>query len=198
MKRIFEAAGLRVFDVEELPTHGGSLRIYGCRAESGHLEQAAVSEVLAEEKCRGMEDVGLLCRFFRFGLKKIKKPVFWLFLLEARQKGKSVAGYGAAAKGNTLLNFAGVRPDLLPFVCDAARAKQGKFLPGSHIPVLSPDVFSARRPDYLIILPWNIAEEVKKTECGTGGKGYRVSDLHSENPYCRQHHLTKQAGAITF
>jgi len=169
VKRIFEAAGLRVFDVEELSTHGGSLRVYGCRMESGHVEQAAVGEVLAEEKRRGMETPAYYADF-QVRAEEIKNR-FLAFLLEARQKGKSVAGYGAAAKGNTLLNFAGVRPDLLPFVCDAARAKQDKFLPGSHIPVLSPDVLSARRPDYLIILPWNIAEEVKRQNASLAEQG---------------------------
>nr|WP_269584573.1 class I SAM-dependent methyltransferase [Roseibium sp. Sym1] len=167
--RIFEAAGLRIFDVEELPTHGGSLRVYGCRKDSGHAETGAVSGLRAEEQRRGMETTGYYADF-QHRAEDVKNR-FVSFLLEARQAGKSVAGYGAAAKGNTLLNFAGIRPDLLPFVCDAAPAKQDKFLPGSHIPVLPPQVLQDRRPDYLIILPWNIAEEVRQQNAGLAAQG---------------------------
>jgi len=95
------------------------------------------------------------------------------FLLDTKSKGKTVAGYGAAAKGNTLLNYAGVKPDLLPFVCDAAKAKQGKFMPGSHIPILSPDALERNRPDYVLILPWNIAEEVRTQLSHLSEKGTR-------------------------
>ncbi|WFE89933.1 class I SAM-dependent methyltransferase [Roseibium porphyridii] len=168
--RIFEAAGLKLFDVEELTTHGGSLRVYGCRAESSWTVTASVEGLLEEEKRRGMDTPGYYADF-QGRAEEVKNRAL-SFLLEAKREGKSVAGYGAAAKGNTLLNFAGVGPDLLPFVCDAAPAKQGKFLPGSHIPVLPPEVLTDKRPDYLIILPWNIAEEVRKqnallTEKGT-------------------------------
>ncbi|WP_298821596.1 class I SAM-dependent methyltransferase [uncultured Roseibium sp.] len=158
--RIFEAAGLKLFDVEELTTHGGSLRVYGCRADSDRTVTASVENLLDEEKRRGMDAPGYYADF-QSRAEEVKDRAL-SFLLKAKREGKSVAGYGAAAKGNTLLNFAGVRPDILPFVCDAAPAKQGKFLPGSHIPVLSPDVLAERRPDYLIILPWNIADEVRR------------------------------------
>ena len=95
------------------------------------------------------------------------------FLIAQKRAGKSVAAYGAAAKGNTLLNYAGVKADLVPFVCDAALAKQGKFLPGSHIPILPPSVLTERRPDYLLILPWNIADEIRQKNAGLAALGTR-------------------------
>lgn len=169
VKRIFEEAGLRVFDVEELPTHGGSLRVYGCRRDSSHTVTPAVTTLLDEETRRGMDGPDYYADF-QARAEEVKNR-FLGFLLEASQAGKSVAGYGAAAKGNTLLNFAGVRPDLLPYVCDAAPAKQDKYLPGSHIPVLSPGVLEDRVPDYLIILPWNIAEEVIEQNAPLASRG---------------------------
>jgi len=159
VSRIFAAAGLRVFDVEELPTHGGSLRVYGCLETSSREATGAVASLLAEEQRRGMETAAYYGAF-QERAEEVKNR-FVSFLLGAKRDGKTVAGYGAAAKGNTLLNFAGVRPDLLPFVCDAAAAKQGKYLPGSHIPVLAPEALTDNRPDFLVILPWNIAAEVR-------------------------------------
>lgn len=156
--RIFARAGLRVFDVEEIPTHGGSLRVWGCLDGAGHAEHPAVAALLGKERARGM-DGDAFYRGFQTRAETIKDDLL-RFLLQARAEGKTVAGYGAAAKGNTLLNFAGVRPDLLSFVCDAALAKQGKFLPGSRIPIHAPDALSEAAPDYVVILPWNIAEEV--------------------------------------
>ncbi|MBN9672664.1 class I SAM-dependent methyltransferase [Roseibium aggregatum] len=167
--RIFAAAGLRVFDVQELPTHGGSLRVFGCLKESDHKETGSVGDLLAEENRRGMETPEFY-EAFQPRAERVKNN-FLAFLLEAKRDGKSVAGYGAAAKGNTLLNFAGVKPDLLPFVCDAAAAKQGKFMPGSHIPILPPSALQDRRPDYLIILPWNIADEVRKQNNDLAARG---------------------------
>lgn len=159
LRRIFAKARLRVFDVEEIPTHGGSLRVWGCLESAGHAERAAVTALLSEERARGM-DGDAFYRGFQTRAERIKDDML-RFLLQARTEGKTVVGYGAAAKGNTLLNFAGVRPDLLSFVCDAAPAKQGKFLPGSRIPVVTPDALNETPPDYVLILPWNIAEEVK-------------------------------------
>lgn len=159
VSRIFEACGLRVVDVDELPTHGGSLRVYGCRAEARHGVGANVTAILDEEMSRGMDGPAFY-EGFQARAEAVKDAAVG-FLLEAKRSGKTVAGYGAAAKGNTLLNFAGVRPDLLPFVCDAAPSKQGNFLPGSHIPIHSPDIFGQTRPDYIVILPWNIADEVR-------------------------------------
>ncbi|MEM9635918.1 MAG: class I SAM-dependent methyltransferase [Pseudomonadota bacterium] len=171
VSRIFAAAGLRVFDVEELPTHGGSLRVYGCHAADDREESSAVADLLAEEKRRGMDTLAFYSAF-QERAEQVKIG-FLDFLLEAKKNGKKVAGYGAAAKGNTLLNFAGVKPDLLPFVCDAALAKQGKFLPGSHIPILPPSALKDERPDYLIILPWNIADEIKEQFASLNREGTR-------------------------
>lgn len=159
VQRIFAAAGLRVFDVEQLPTHGGSLRIYGCLQNAAHPESPAVAALAGEERRRGMDTTQFYTAFQ--GRADAVKNAFLQFLLDARRDGRSVAAYGAAAKGNTLLNYAGVRPDLLPFVVDAAAAKQGKLMPGSHIPIFAPDVLIQRRPDYVVILPWNIAGEVR-------------------------------------
>ncbi|WP_422040720.1 methyltransferase domain-containing protein [Roseibium sp.] len=164
VSRAFAAAGLRVFDVEELPTHGGSLRIYGCHSNSGHRDSNALQRLLAEEQKRGMTTPDFY-ENFQQRAESIKDQLLE-FLLDAKRSGKTVAAYGAAAKGNTLLNFSGVRPDLVSFVCDAAPAKQGKFLPGSHIPIFPPDMLSERHVDYILILPWNIAAEVRSQLAG--------------------------------
>jgi len=158
VQRIFEHAGLRVYDVEQLPTHGGSLRVYGCHADSAQSESKQVNRVLDAEANAGLRDLSVY-QAFQSHADKVKND-FLAFLIEQKRQGKRVAAYGAAAKGNTLLNYAGIKPDLLSFVCDAALAKQGKYMPGSHIPILAPDVIAEQRPDYVIILPWNIAEEV--------------------------------------
>lgn len=160
VERIFQAAGLRIRDVEELTTHGGSLRIYGCHADDPRSTSPAVGEILAEEKRRGLQRVTTY-QHFQDNADQVKNDLLG-FLIEQKRAGKKVAAYGAAAKGNTLLNYAGVKPDLLPFVCDAARAKQGMFMPGSHIPILPPAALGEYRPDYVLILPWNIAAEVRQ------------------------------------
>lgn len=160
VERIFKAVGLRVLDLEELPTHGGSLRIYACHAEEARETTPAVSAMLTEEARRGLQTLATY-QNFQAKADRVKDDLV-AFLIEQKRAGKKVAAYGAAAKGNTLLNYAGVKPDLLPFVCDAAVAKQGKFMPGSHIPIFAPEVLAERRPDYLVILPWNIASEVKQ------------------------------------
>jgi SAM-dependent methyltransferase len=169
--RILAKAGLRIFDVEELPTHGGSLRVYGCHLEARHTETPAVNAILTEETRRGMATLAYYDGF-QAKAEAVKNGLV-AFLLAAKREGRSVAGYGAAAKGNTLLNYAGIRPDLLPFICDAAAAKIGKFMPGSHIPILDPAVLESRRPDYLIILPWNIAQEVRSQNAQLAAKGTR-------------------------
>lgn len=156
--RIFEAAGLRVWDVEELSTHGGSLRVYGCHSFDERSTTHAVIDMLSEENARGLQDLEAYSNF-QILAEKIKND-FVAFLIDQKRNGKSVVAYGAAAKGNTLLNYAGVKPDLLPYVCDAAEAKQGKFLPGTHIPVMPPVEIFQQDPDYVVIFPWNIAEEV--------------------------------------
>jgi len=159
VSRIFAVAGLRVWHVQQLPTHGGSLRIFGCHAGDARETTEAVQALLEEEERWGMQTLAPYADF-QPRADKIKNDLLE-FLLEQKKAGKSIAAYGAAAKGNTLLNYAGVKPDLLPFACDAAAAKQEKFMPGSHIPILSPHVIIKAKPDYVLILPWNIAEEVK-------------------------------------
>ncbi|MBP0621444.1 class I SAM-dependent methyltransferase [Cupriavidus consociatus] len=157
---IFRAAGLRICDVEELPTHGGSLRIYGCHADDPRQDTDAPARILAAEVHSGIDQFGgEAYRSFQARANVVKDGLL-TFLIEQKRAGKKVAAYGAAAKGNTLLNYAGVKPDLLPFVCDAAPSKQGKFLPGSHIPIVSPDALAEGKPDIVLILPWNIAGEV--------------------------------------
>jgi hypothetical protein len=168
--RIFKTAGLRVWNVEELPTHGGSLRIYGCHAQDARDNSPAVDRILEQESQRGLQSLETY-QGFQVKTNCVKDGML-AFLIEQKRAGKKVAAYGAAAKGNTLLNYAGVKPDLLPFVCDAASAKQGKFMPGSHIPILAPGALAEQRPDYVLILPWNIAPEIKEqnaklTEFGT-------------------------------
>jgi SAM-dependent methyltransferase len=160
VSRIFKASGLRVWDVEQLPTHGGSLRVYGCHLEDPRDVSQEVVRLLSEESGRGLQNLSAYASF-QARADQVKDEVLE-FLIEQKRLGRSVAAYGAAAKGNTLLNYAGIKPDLLPFVCDAAPAKQGKFMPGSHIPILDPAVLSEQRPDYLLILPWNLAAEVRQ------------------------------------
>lgn len=160
VSRIFAACGLRVCDVDELPTHGGSLRVYGCHAQDERPTSSKVNAMLAEELSRGLHDLATYQQF-QAKANRVKDDLL-SFLIEQKRVGKKVGAYGAAAKGNTLLNYAGVKPDLLPFVYDAASAKQGKFMPGSHIPILPPSDLPDQRPDFLVILPWNIAAEVKQ------------------------------------
>jgi hypothetical protein len=171
-ERIFATEGLRIVDVEELPTHGGSLRVYGAHSEDARKASPAVTALLAEETRRGMQTLAPY-QAFQARADRIKDD-FVAFLIEAKRAGKSVAAYGAAAKGNTLLNYGGVKPDLLPFVCDAATAKQGKFMPGSHIPILPPEALTSRRPDYLIALPWNIADEVRRLNATLIDRGTKM------------------------
>ena len=160
VSRIFQAAGLRVRHVEQLPTHGGSLRIFGCHADDVRATTPAVTALLAEEAERGLQSLETY-KSFQLRANQVKDDLL-AFLIEQKRAGKTVAAYGAAAKGNTLLNYAGVRPDLLTFVCDAAAAKQGKFMPGSHIPILPPSAMGDEKPDFVLILPWNIAAEVRQ------------------------------------
>lgn len=156
--RIFARAGLRVYDVEELPTHGGSLRVYGCHHAHPRPTARAVDRLLIAEDDAGLRTPATY-RGFQARAEGIKNDLL-AFLIEQRRTGTSIAAYGAAAKGNTLLNFAGVRADLLPYVCDAAASKQGKFAPGSHVPIVAPDRLRERQPALVLILPWNIAPEV--------------------------------------
>jgi SAM-dependent methyltransferase len=159
LRQIFSAAGLRVWDVEEIPTHGGSLRVYGCLAEAAIPTANRVEALLTREGAFGLARLETYTAF-QARADRVKDN-FVAFLIEEKRLGRRVAAYGAAAKGNTLLNYAGVKPDLLPYVCDAAESKQGKFLPGSHIPIYSPEALRENPPDDVVVLPWNIAREVQ-------------------------------------
>jgi len=156
---IFEANGLSIFDVEELSTHGGSLRIYAQRNDTGKQPiRTAVNELKTREEKAGINTLEYY-QGFQNKAEKIKTDLL-NFLIQAKKDENNVAAYGAAAKGNTLMNFSGIRKDLLSYVVDKNPAKQGKYMPGSHIPILSTEELSKNRPDYLFILPWNIAEEI--------------------------------------
>lgn len=157
--RILEGNGLTVIDVEQHPTHGGSLRVFAQRSDGGqHPRQASVNKLLEQESAMG---VGTPAYYMGFQTKVEKvKNDFVRLLLDARSQDKTVAAYGAAAKGNTLLNYAGVRPDLIAFVADRNPAKQGKYMPGSRIPIRPPEALIENRPEIVVILPWNLADEV--------------------------------------
>jgi SAM-dependent methyltransferase len=156
--QVFKQAELRVFDVEEIPTHGGSIRVYGTHADDERETTKAVHTLLEQEEVRGMRELKPYLEFQKHA-ERIRDDLL-TFLIDQKKLGKRVAAYGAAAKGCTLLNFAGIKPDLLPYVCDAAPSKQDKFLPGTHVPILAPDVIREQKPDVVVILPWNIREEV--------------------------------------
>ena len=161
VNRIFAANGLFIFDAEELPTHGGSLRVFAQRSDTypwRRTRSAGVDEMLAREAEAGTETAAYYSSF-QSRADEIKNN-FLAFLLAARQSDRTVAAYGAAAKGTTLLNYAGIRPDLLSFVADTTPAKQGKFLPGCRIPVVDEDYLRAAKPAYIVILPWNWKTEI--------------------------------------
>lgn len=159
VKKVFEAQGLKLFDVQELPTHGGSLRIFAAHMENEtKIETVAVKELLAREQDAGLTSLNFY-KGFQDKVNRVKAD-FMKFLIEARAEGKKVAAYGAAAKGNTLLNYCGIKGDLISCVADASPFKQGKFLPGSHIPVVNEKTLRDSKPDYIVIFPWNIKEEI--------------------------------------
>jgi 2-polyprenyl-3-methyl-5-hydroxy-6-metoxy-1,4-benzoquinol methylase len=159
VQKVLASAALRIFDVERLVTHGGSLRVYACRNDAKHKNNARLGEIIAEERDHGLLDPVTYTRF-QSKANHIKDSLL-KYLLESKQKGLKVVAYGAAAKGNTLLNYAGIRQDLLPYVCDASVAKQGKFLPGSHIPILAPEILWKDKPEIVLILPWNLSGEIQ-------------------------------------
>jgi SAM-dependent methyltransferase len=159
VSRIFTAVGLRIWGVEELPTHGGSLRVFGCHEDDTRGAQQTVNDLLEQETEKGLQQLKIYLEF-QSRADKVKNDLL-AFLIQQKLSGNKVVAYGAAAKGNTLLNYAGVKPDLMPFVFDAALSKQGRFMPGSHIPILPPERLTQIRPDYVLILPWNIAQEVR-------------------------------------
>ncbi len=158
VERIFAANGLSVFDVQRLPTHGGSLRVFSQQAGGPHAVTSAVTALLQAEQTAGVTTPAFYATFQR-SAETVKDDLL-SFLLDARRNGLKVGGYGAAAKGNTLLNFAGIRPDLLPYVVDLNPAKAGSYMPGSRIPIVTEDRLRADRPDRILILPWNLRDEV--------------------------------------
>lgn len=159
VERVFHGNGLTVFDVEQLPTHGGSLRVFAQRSESGRQGVSpSVAALRQVEADAGMSSPAFYGDF-QANAEKVKDDLL-AFLIDAKRQGLKVGAYGAAAKGNTLLNFAGVRPDLLPYVVDKNPAKQGKYMPGSRIPIVDEAHLRADRPDRILILPWNLRCEV--------------------------------------
>lgn len=154
----FARQGLRIFDAEKLPTHGGSLRLYVCRQDAIHYTTPAVGALAAEERNCGLDRIETYDAFAST-CRKVKNDLL-KFLIAASEDGKTVCGYGAPAKGNTLLNFCGARTDLVAFTVDRNPHKQNHFLPGTRIPILAPEEIPARRPDFVLILPWNLRDEI--------------------------------------
>ena len=158
VRRVFAAHGLTIFDADELPTHGGSLRVYAKHA-AAHMEPGPnVVRIEDEERAFGLADLETYSRFAE-QVRETKRALL-AFLIGAKNEGKTVAGYGAPAKGNTLLNYCGVRTDFVDYTVDRSPHKQGLFLPGTHIPIFGPDRIRETRPDYVLILPWNLRDEI--------------------------------------
>ncbi|MCC6208470.1 MAG: class I SAM-dependent methyltransferase [Gammaproteobacteria bacterium] len=161
VEQVFAKHGLTIFDVKEIPTHGGSLRIYACHdSGSGHALTENITRLRNEEKQLGFDRPETYSSFSEQVMETKRKLLE--FLIEARRKGKSVVGYGAPAKGNTLLNYCGIRSDFVDYTVDLSPHKQGLYLPGTRIPIHSPDKIKATRPDYVLILPWNLRDEIMK------------------------------------
>jgi SAM-dependent methyltransferase len=161
IKTIFKKCGLAIFDVEEITTHGGSLRVYAQRSDTGiHSLDKSVAELKNKEDLAGINTLSFY-RGFQEQIESIKND-FLEFLVKAKKDGKKVAAYGAAAKGNTILNFSGVRPDLLPYVVDINPAKIGRFLPGSRVPIVDDNKLKQEKPDYIVVLPWNWESEIRE------------------------------------
>jgi SAM-dependent methyltransferase len=158
VRRVFAAHGLRLYDVEEIPTHGGSLRIYGCHAAAELADTPAVAELERRERDAGLDRLETYLSFEQ----RVREHKWAIveFLVNERRAGSRIAAYGAPAKGNTLLNYCGVRTDLIEFTADMNPVKQGRFLPGTHIPIFAPDHIRSERPDLVLILPWNIRAEI--------------------------------------
>lgn len=159
VEQLFAHHGLRLFDVEELPTHGGSLRIFARHVEhGGQPDSGNVAKVIAAERAAGLDRITTYAAFAE-QVRETKRQLLDL-LITAKRAGKSIVAYGAAAKGNTLLNYCGIRDDFIDYVVDRSPHKQGRFLPGTHLPILAPEHVGETKPDYLLILPWNIRDEV--------------------------------------
>ncbi|MFC7334990.1 class I SAM-dependent methyltransferase [Rhodocista pekingensis] len=171
VESILERNGLRAFDVEELPTHGGSLRVFVGHRGGPHGSRPGLDAVRAREARAGLDRLETYAGFGE-RVRKVRDDLLD-FLARARREGRSVAAYGAAAKGNTLLNYCGIGTDDIRFVVDRSPHKQGRLLPGSHIPILPPEAVERERPDYLLILPWNLREEIAGAMAGIRGWGGR-------------------------
>jgi SAM-dependent methyltransferase len=161
VERIFAANGLTVFDVEELSTHGGSLRVFAQRSDTGLHQKTERLDALRKKELDACMTTASYYLGFQASANKVKDHLMY-FLLDAKRTGRSVGAYGAAAKGNTLLNYAGVRTDLLGYVVDKNPAKQGKFLPGSRIPIVAEEHLRNDRPQFVLILPWNLQAEIRE------------------------------------
>jgi SAM-dependent methyltransferase len=170
-RRVLEAHGLDVFDVDELPTHGGSLRVWAQPAAAARPATGRVADVLAREAAAGLERLDGYAAF-RGRVEECKRALL-AFLIDARRAGKRLAGYGAPGKGNTLLNYCGIRTDFLEYTVDRNPYKHGKLLPGSRIPIFPPERIAATRPDYVLILPWNLREEIMAQMAGIRAWGGR-------------------------
>ncbi|MBK9243947.1 MAG: methyltransferase domain-containing protein [Burkholderiales bacterium] len=170
-ERVLAAHGLRIWDVEELPTHGGSLRLWVVHLEDARETLPVVSALRSREAAAGMQTLEYYADF-QVRAERVKNDLL-AFLLQARREGKRLAAYGAAAKGNTLLNYAGIKPDLLPYVVDASPHKKGRFLPGSRIPVVDEARLRSDRPDCVLILPWNLKAEIEAQLLGIRAWGGR-------------------------
>ncbi len=169
--RILAHHGIRLFDVEELPTHGGSLRIYGCHADAPRATAASVAEITAREIAAGLGDIETYAGFAE-QVKQTKRALL-KFVIAAKDAGKTIVAYGAPAKGNTLLNYCGIRGDFIDYTVDVSPHKQGLYLPGTHIPIHAPGRIFETKPDYVLILPWNIKDEIVGKMAGIrewGGK----------------------------
>jgi cyclopropane fatty-acyl-phospholipid synthase-like methyltransferase len=158
VQRIFNAHGLRVYDVEELTTHGGSLRIYACHIDGTQKMSERAKALIRFEEEFGLNRVETYTRFSAH-VQETKRKLL-SFLIEAKRQGRTIAGYGAPGKGNTLLNYCGIRTDFIDYTVDRNPYKHGRFLPGTHIPIFSPERIAETRPDYVLILPWNLKDEI--------------------------------------
>ena len=158
VEAIFAHHGLRLFDVEELPTHGGSLRIYACHSESSRSVEHSIAELRSREESLGLRTLGYY-EGYRQQVEATKRGLLE-FLIKARAAGKTTVGYGAPGKGNTLLNYCGIRTDFLQYTVDRNPHKQGHYTPGTRIPILAPETIYETKPDYILILPWNLRDEI--------------------------------------
>lgn len=170
--RLARKHDLRIFDVEQLPTHGGSLRVYLCHADSGHATSPRVNALLAHERAIGFENIDSYARFAA-GVHRTKRQLL-SFLIACKESGAKICGYGAPGKGNTLLNYCGIGPDFLDFTVDRNPYKHGRYTPGMHIPIYPVSALDEARPDYLLVLPWNLKKEIVEQMRHVGAWGCKL------------------------